>query len=556
MSKQAAQYSTAGARQIGAFLDAVSPMIGGDARATGEQLLDHVRGSSGPAVPPQLDELLGLVDKGSEARIMDAVAIGVRKFTAEHGTEPTADVVEAAIQQGRSALFGVGQDGRVLDSATSAAHDPGSLQPNRAVVAILSAIAEAIPFASYLPVDIASNESKLAILSHTAGSNYGDYTTGEIMDGVSVGDVYTSSSRMVQFDHSAAAPYNSRFSERNLALTPGFCDPAATGVPVLRGRTMVYVNGRRVAMDQLQGNAANSPISGSVRLNGTDHVISGYVTPANGNIQLTSVTPDFPVGAVVTAQAFVDYETAPALIPSVVVRADTFALYANPWRVMTAISIDAQTQIRNELGIDANSEALMMIRTQMAMERHYLALRMVADLGMNNVVPYNYDVSTQIAQKNRAQIWQDFQYVLGVADQNMANLTMDHGITHLYVSASIAAQWQALPADLFVSSGITARPGIYRVGRLFGKYEVYYSPKVAFEAANGSTATIIAVGRSSQVARCPIVLGDAVAPTFLNLATQSDLRAQAAMYARDFTVVNPHEPSALGCARINVTGLA
>lgn len=555
MNKQAAQYSTQGTRQVGAFLDAVSPMIDGAEKATGEQMLDHVRNSPGIQVPVMLDEVLGKVHGKQEAAIMDAVASGVRMFHASHGVAPTADVVEAAIQQGRSALYGVGPDGSVLDSATSGAHDPGSLQPNRAVVAILSAIAEAIPFASYLPVDIQSNESKLAILSHQAGSNYGDYSLGEIMDGVSVGDTYTTSSRMVKFDHSGAAPYTSKFTDRNLALDPGFCDTTATGVPVLRGRTIVYVNGKRAAMDTLGGSSANSPISGSVKIAGTEHAITGHVVVATGVIQLTTVTPDFPAGAEVTAQAFVDYETQPALIPSVIVRADVYSLFANPWRVETGISIDAQTQIRNELGIDANSEALMAIRAQMSMERHYQALRMAAALGKNNELTFDFDVATQIAQKTRAQIWQDFQYVLGAADQNMANLTMDHGITHLYVSASIAAQWQALPSDLFVSSGITARPSIYRVGRLFGKYEVYYSPKVAVEAADGTTSTIIAVGRSSQVARCPVVLGDAVSPTFLPLNMNSDLRSKSAMYARDFTVVNPHEPSALGCARINVVNL-
>ena len=555
MNKQAAQYSTQGTIQVGAFLDAVSPMIGGENRATGEQLLDHVRNTPGVNVPPQLGEVLGLVTGGDEFKIMDSLAMGVRKFEANHGVAPTADLVEAAIQQGRSALFGVGKDGRVLDSATSNAHDPGSLQPNRAVVAILSAMAEAIPFASYLPVDIQSNESKLAILSHQAGSAYGDYPLGSIMDGISVGDVYASSSRMAKFDHSGVVPYAAQFTERNLANDPGFCDASVTGVPVLRGRTLLYVNGLVAARDTLQGSGANSPLSGSVKIGGTEHAITGHVVVATGDVVLSAVTPDFPAGAIVTAQGFVDYETAPALIPSVIVRADTYSLFANPWRVMTGISIDASTQIRNELGIDANSEALMAIRSQMAMERHYQALRMAAALGKNNEVAYNFDFTNQIAQKNRAQIWQDFQSVLGTADQKMANLTMDHGITHLYVSAFIAAQLQALPADLFVSSGITARPSIYRVGRLFGKYEVYYSPKVVVEAADLTTATMIAVGRSSQVARCPVVLGDSVSPTFLSLNMQSDLRAQAAMYARDFTVVNPHEPSALGCALINVTNL-
>jgi hypothetical protein len=109
---------------------------------------------------------------------------------------------------------------------------------------------------------------------------------------------------------------------------------------------------------------------------------------------------------------------------------------------------------------------------------------------------------------------------------------------------------------MFAPSGVAKRPSIYRVGRLFGKYETYYSPKVASQGADLKTANILAVGRSAQVARCPIILGDAVSPTFLPLNRQSDLKDSAAMYARDFTVVNPHEASSLGCARIGFTNLS
>jgi hypothetical protein len=157
---------------------------------------------------------------------------------------------------------------------------------------------------------------------------------------------------------------------------------------------------------------------------------------------------------------------------------------------------------------------------------------------------------------NRAQIWQDFQAALGSADQDMANATMDHGITHLYVGKWLAAQFMSMGRDLFEPSGVVARPGIYRVGRLFGKYDVYYTPKGGpGENAGLTTSTMLAVGRSTQVARCPLVLGDAVAPTFLPLNMQSDLKNNSAMYARDFTVANPHRPSALGCARVSFTNL-
>lgn len=549
-------YTTNGTREVATFLDGIAPQLanGTQGGAVLDSIRDQVKNTAGVSVPPILDNLLGKVGEKDEGRILDAVAAGVAHFTAEHGTAPTADVVEAAIQQGTSALFGVDKSGRVLDSATSSHHDQMSLQPNRAVVAVLSAIAEAIPFAAYLPVDIASNQGKLAILSHQAGSAFGDYALGGLMDGTNAGNVYASASRFVRFDISAE-PYVGKFSASNLAADQGYCDPAAAGVPVLRGRTIIYVNGIPVCTDTPSGSGANSPISGSVTLSGVDYAIVGQVTVATGAVQITSVTPDFPVGTEVIAQGFIDYESAPALIPGVQVKADVFDIYANPWRVMTSVTIDAVGQLRNELGLDADSEALMAIRTQMALERHYQALRMAYNLGKNQAVPYDFEWSVRNQQMNRSQIWQDFQAMLGKADQDMANATMDHGITHLYVGSWLAAQFMGLGANLFTPSGVAPRPSIYRVGNLFGKYEVYYSPKVVSESADLKTATMLAVGRSSQVARCPLVLGDAVAPTYLPLNMQSDLKNQSAMYARDFTVANPHRPSALGCARISLTGL-
>nr|WP_319566315.1 hypothetical protein [uncultured Rhodoferax sp.] len=553
---KSAIYSTKSTREVASFLDAVSPQLNDG--AGGQAVLDSVRNMPGVTIPKGLDELLGNMKSSDESRILDSVQAGLTHYQKEHGCMPTADVVEAAIQQGQSAFRGIDTRGQILDSATSSHHDQLSLQPNRAVVAILSAIAEAIPFASYLPVDIQSNQSKLAILSHVAGSAYGDYLVNGIMDGTSAGDVYTSSSRIAKIDTSGALPWAGKFSQSNAVATPGYSDNAGTGVPVLRGRTIVFIKGVPVGMEPTSGNAGASPISGSATIGGIDYTVTGTITVATGVLAITGCTASSGgiVNLPVTAQGFVDYEASPALIPKVLVRADIYDIYANPWRVMTGISIDAVGQFRNELGIDANSEALLAIRTQMAMERHYQALRMASQLAINNVTAYDFQYSTQIAQKTRANILQDMAPVLANADQKMAIDTMDHGITQLYVPAFFANMCNSLGSDLFKSSGISARPGIYRVGRLFDKYEVYYSPKVVSQNAGLTTASILGVGRSAQVARCPIVLGDAVAPTFLPLNMQTDLVNNAAMYARDFTVVNPHTPSAMGCAQINVTNLS
>lgn len=553
---QQAKYTNQKTVQVADFLAHI-----GDAKGDSTAVLDSIKNQAGAPVPEALSVLLDKTGEQGEKRILDSVLDGIEIFTREHGTAPTADLIEAALQQGNAAFIGINQDGQLLDavsnSASSNHSEPMSLQSNRAVVAILSAIAEAIPFAGYLPVDIGSNQSKLAILSHLAGTSFGAYAAGAIMDGVSVGDVYASSSRQVKFDITGAAPFTGKFSATNLttAGNTSYCDPAGTSVPVLRGRTTVFVQGKVAATDVASGSAANSPISGSVTIAGVSYALVGFVTIATGAVQITSSTPSLPTTLKVTAQSFVDFEAAPALIPSVIVKADTYDIYANSWRVMTSVSIDATGQLRNELGLDASSEALMAIRTQMAMERHYQALRMVGDLGLNNVQTFDFQFATRSQQMVRAQIFQDLQAKFAAADQKMAIDTMDHGITHAYCGAFMAGILQSLPSTMFESSGIAARPGVYRVGRLFGKYDIYYSPKVVVEPTDFSASQFICAGRSSQVARNPIILGDAISPTFLDLNMQSDLKRSAAMYGRDFTSVNPHEPSALGCAIINVTNL-
>jgi hypothetical protein len=523
--------------------------------AKGGAVLDSVKNDAEVSMPKTLATLMGEVSQNHQEKILDSVMRGLEVYRREHGVFPTADVVEASVQQGLVALRGLREDGTILDSATSGHHDQGSLQPNRAVVSILSGISEAIPVAGYLPVDIGSNEGRLAIVSHIAGSTFGDYVQGALLDGVAGGGVFSSAQRMVQFTTTGAAPYTSTFTQTNLVSNPGYCDPAGTPMALLRGRTIVYVNGIPAAQDSPIGSGTTSALSGSITMpNGTTLTIAGTVNLTTGVIAITA--PASLTGYEVTAQAFIDFEASPALIPKVQLGATVYPIFANPSRVMTGITIDAAGQFRNELGLDGMSEALLGVRNQQAQERHYQVLRYAYRLGANNIQTYAFNITAQGQYKVRAQIWQDFAALLGQVSQDMANATMDHGVTHLYVTAFVAAQLPSLPPELFEPSGISARPGIYRLGRLFGQYEVYYTPKVIAQSVNLQTAEILAIGRSNQPGRCPIIIGDAVAPTFLDLNMQTDLIKNAAVYSRDFTVVNPHMASALGAARINVTGLS
>lgn len=545
-------------KKVASFLDSVAA-----AQESGSKAADVVAAIvSGDQAMNTPDNLAAVIEAAPEKRrtaILDSVTLGIQRYTEAHGKPPTADVVEAAIQQGHNAMFhSVNKDGQLLDSvvATGDASEPTSLQSNRAVVASLMAISEAIPFGSMLPTDIKSNESKLVIVSHISGSNYGDYKEGDSFNGIGLGNSFASSSRMVRLPLDGVTPLKGVFTATNDPADPGFCLAGGTAVPVLARRTLIYVNGMVAARDSGDGAGNNTAISGGITLNGKTHVIAGTVSPDTGAVELTSVSPDFPVGTVVHAQGFVNYEKRPALMPSLILQAKPYVLYANPWRVETHISIDADGQMRNELGIDPISSALMAVRGQASAERHYQALKMMRAIGEGFRAPdYDLNFSVRSQQMNRGQIWVDLRTELGAQDQKMAVRTMDHGITHIYANERLCANLASMPSEHFKPSGVTPRPGIYRVGRMFDLYDLYYTPKGLTQSADGSEAEMLMIGRSNEVARNPLLMGDAIAPTFMDLAMDGSLQRKAALYARDYTCVNPHPESASAAILMKVKGL-
>lgn len=501
--------------------------------------------------PEKLMVVLDDLPDEKAALVKMALLDSANRYQQLHGYAPPADLLNQAFHLAYATTREARRKmGITLDDSTSLASDPLSLQANRAIVAISVALTEAIPFAHYLPADIQSNEARLAIMSHQAGRDYGAYAVGDLLDGAYSGDTYISAGR----EHRCAIDEDGRITGKitTRQASEDTCDPAAPGVRILRGRTLVYVDGIIVAREVSGSGSGPSPISGQVVLAGTTHQIGGAVNPDNGDILMTS-TPALPRQTPVVVEAFIDYERQPELTPEIITAVELFTLYAKPWRVTTQQTIDSRTQMAQELGLDPYSEGVMAIQTQFANERHYEVLRKARRLAVRNTDTFDFNWMPRSDSRSRAHIWADFTSCLGRVSQRMALDTLNHGVTHLYVGETLAAQFLGLPRDFWTPSGVVERPGIFRLGTLFGRYEVYYTPKVVRETDN--SAEVLCVGRATDVTRNPFILGDAVPPTVIPLVTGADLKSGAAFYARNFTSVNPHPASAKGCALINVTNL-
>jgi len=520
-----------------------------DSAAAADFMATATNQATGVKVPEGLQIVLDEAGGDGANLVTRAVFDGISVYEEQHGVAAPADVIQQSIH----AAYATTNDARrrfSLDSASSMHFDQLSLQPNRAVVAIISTLGEAIPFAHYLPADIGSNEARLAIMTHHTGSRFGAYDQGALLDGVASGDTYISSSRVHTSNPDADGKISGKITQRQDG--PDTCDKDAGDLKLLRGRTIVYVDGRVAAIEGNASGSGNSPVSGSINVSGTIYTISGTINTDTG-VYALATTPALPTTVPVVVEGFIDFERATELTPTIISAVNTFSLYAKPWRATTRQTIDSRTQMSNELGLDPYSESVVAIQAQFANERHYDVLRKGRRLAAMNTFDFDFATAAQHYDTGRASVWAELSYPLGVVSQKMAEDTMNHGVTHLYVGKRIAAQLLCMPSTLFQPSGIAPRPGIFRLGRLFGMYDVYYTPKGLEETP--TSAQILAVGRATDVTRNPVVLGDAVPPTVIPLAVNDDLRQGAGFYARNFTAVNPHDPSSRGFALINVIGM-
>lgn len=500
----------------------------------------------GVAVP---DHIRITMDEFGDKALVKAILDSAHSYEEHNGVAMSPELMELAMHN----AYGQTQHARnefKLDSAFSTAHDPQSLQPNRAVLAVFTTVAETPAWVAPMPVDIKSNEGRLAIVSNTAVGRIGGYDDKELLDGVNAGKPFVSAVRVHKAFPNAEGKIN--FKITGVQDSEDTCLQTIGGAPTLRGRGEVYINGQLVGREAGSvGSSGACPVNGLFTIDGVNYQIGGSYNSDNGEGALTT-TPALPESVPVYFETVLNFERDHSLSAVLGTNIEVFSIFASAWRGRTRMSPDARTQMGNEMGVDPMSSAMMALQRQYIVERHYRALAIARRAAVQNLGSYDFQWNARNNDMTRAKIWGDFGPELGARSQQMVEATLDHGIDTLYVGKDLKSQWEALPRELFEPSGVTERPGIYRFGRLFGKYDCWYDPKAK---ETHTSAQILAVGRPTNAARGVVVWGDAVSPTIKQLAAGDDQNEGMSMFARDFTKANPHPASAMGASLITVTNL-
>lgn len=525
-------------------------------------------------IPAPLKEILDAVgDHG--VMIMEGINRGIQAYQMRNGGEqPAAQLVAAGIAAGYQAMTHKDQSGKsLLDSLSNDHHEALSVVPAVVMVTIATRIATSLPIVAQLPNPTGSNEVPFIEAIYVADRPFLAVKKGERLDGDNAGKPYFENRPEYTMANTTGNTYSvvshSSYSDYS-TLTVDTTSPLA---PFLGGRVSVCVNGIEVAHDRFK---SHKTTSGSHSLQKVEGVKIGgtAVELSSGTVNLDThtVTATFsaalPAGSKVTAKLIFDFERkdangAPLLQPpGIDAESDAYSVLAAPMRAKITVTIDAKTQMANELGLDIQAAALSIVQNKFYFEQTVRLLSDAKRLAENNdrVVQFDYNLGQAggaTDQKTSSQIMQELRLQLDVARTRINARTL--GATgsagfDLFVGDNGAAFFGLLPADFYTPTDVSIGVGdqIARVGQLRGGINVYHVPNMAglLRESAGTTQALL-VPRSTRPMTAAFVGHTAVPPMVITGNGIDQFDQAVGIYSRTAAELNPISRYADQCAVIN-----
>lgn len=213
-------------------------------------------------------------------------------------------------------------------------------------------------------------------MHNRAKSNWGGYSEGGAIDGAFNGEPYLMANRLIGLTTSNQTSYTGTARSQYVANSRLTVEPSSAALKLTAGRTQILVNGFYAAADTRNGTiSGTTSISGSTLIGVTQYAISGTVNNDTGAISVT-FSPALPNNTQVVAEVVVDYERDPDKAPVFGFEVEAYSYHAAGMRAITELTIDSQSQVRNEMNLDPASNSLFSLRTQLTNEQHYHALQL------------------------------------------------------------------------------------------------------------------------------------------------------------------------------------
>lgn len=499
--------------------------------------------------------------------IADGVRLGIQRYKNSNGGEmPSIGMVATGIGAA-SALFVKDDNDRTafdnifgFDSLSSMNHQALSIVPAMTTVTIATSISNSLAIVAMLPNGIGSNEVPIVYGRMIAGRTHGGLLKGDYLDGEKSTFGYLENRFKFKMELDSGTTYSveSHVSYADYAAkTP---DLNSSKAPFLGGRVSVRVNGIEVAHDRSRTNSKQSGTTSLVPVQ--DVVIAStpvLVASGTANLDQHTISVTFanalPQGAIVHAAIVFDFERLDAneqpLIrpPSVDIDVEYHSIFASPARCQIKASVDAITQMSNELNVGFMGAALAMVQNRYYLEQTIRLLMEGKERALMNGRVHRFDASKGVTGNLAAS----FNNTGGLMAE--INKTLQFGILKicqasgqsvtsldLFVGDKASSLFKTMDSSVFIQAP-TPTGGhnqIVRIGTMVASgINVYHVPSSSGLLAEGDTsAELLLVARSAEAAKSPFV-GHMPVPPMIRTANPSEFTEQIGVYSRVCAEINP-----------------
>lgn len=353
------------------------------------------------------EALTGLIDifkdsPNAKGQILDSINKGIDLYRSKHGGDmPKADAIAMALDAGHLLYNGltdaktdglydsanaknVGPETKSFyDSVSSTSSGHIADVPALAMVTITMMIASASPLVAYLPNPMGTNSLPLLYVRHVAALDYGQTRKNDFLDGIKASAQYFDA--IHKFVCTVAGDTATVTSKRLVDE-----DGKPTGLlrlPMVVGGCRAYLNGVYVGNDEYP--LGNKPVVSSftpkngvvVKIEGEEYKLESGTHNTNTDTISLKFDKALPAGAEVTVQVIADYERQdgenkdiiPA--PNADAQLDYAAVHAYSIRAIYRASMEALTQMQNELGVDMRSAFIAVVIAKVMLEQNTRLLK-------------------------------------------------------------------------------------------------------------------------------------------------------------------------------------
>lgn len=473
---------------------------------------------------------------GAEHGLAIATAWGsaVRDYVNTYGENPRDDVLASGYQAMENLCFleskaGSGEHrGEVpmLESmgaslATSAGVDMRARSIGLVLpTALAAATADA---ATFIPGG--ANEAEIFRLHRIAGSNFGDYKKGQVIDHHSMGQ-YSSMNQLWAFK-----------TLPNGTLTTYAFDSAVDGfgaVPFLKGHTKLHVDRRQAAAEVSN---QSGKLFGTITLGSVEYTINGTIDYALGKADITS-SPALPNATPLHLEFDVNHESNSIYIPTIQQEMTSVTLKPHQSVIASEHTIQAAWMMQREHNVDLRSQNMSNQRNYIAYDKDIRALRKMLFVARS---AEGFDLTVPVGQYFKEH-YETLHQVLLSLSQSMLVGTRVSGMVGAFVGASASAAIKSLGSPHFeMAPNYRQVPRIHYVGKLFGKWKIYEVPNEITLSADVKLSTwdILCYARGEQYAEAGLVMGDAIPAIMYDHLVNKDLVGRDTLWELSYCDIHP-----------------